>query len=124
MGMSMVAKGDRISEVLTYLPISGREGGDYHGQTTGHWIIDSVIANPMSVYAEYRAQRRSWGVDALGGLIVELRTEGGLSGIGISQGGTAGCAIVERHLSRFVLGADPRDVERLWDQMWRATMPY
>ena len=27
-------------------------------------------------------------------------------------------------LSRFVEGQDPRNVELIWDQMWRATMPY
>ncbi|HET8524277.1 MAG TPA: L-rhamnonate dehydratase, partial [Thermomicrobiales bacterium] len=45
-------------------------------------------------------------------------------GVGVSSGGLAGGTIIERHLSRFLIGADPRDVERLWDQMWRATLPY
>ena len=32
--------------------------------------------------------------------------------------------MIERHLNRFVEGQDVRNVERIWDQMWRATLPY
>ena len=32
--------------------------------------------------------------------------------------------MIERHLSRFLIGSDPRDVERLWDQMWRGSLYY
>jgi len=45
-------------------------------------------------------------------------------GFGCSVGGEPACYIIEQHLSRFVEGQDPRDVELMWDQMWRATMPY
>lgn len=114
----------RIVDVRAYVPASGREGGDYHAQPAGHWLIDTPIANPMSGYPAYRASRTSWGIDALGGLIVEVETEGGEIGLGVSQGGEAGCYVVERHLRRFLVGADPRDVERLWDQMWRSTLYY
>ena len=51
----------------------------------------------MSRYPEYRERRTSWGIDALGGLVVEIETAGGQIGIGISHGGEAGCFIVERH---------------------------
>ena len=37
---------------------------------------------------------------------------------------TTGCYIVEKHLSRFVEGQDPRDIELMWDQMFRATINY
>lgn len=113
-----------ISDVRVYTPTTGREGGDYHAQPVAHWIVDSLIANPMSVYPEYRERRTSWGIDVLGGLIVEIETAGGQVGIGISHGGEIGGAIIQRHLRRFLLGSDPRDVERLWDQMWRATLYY
>jgi L-alanine-DL-glutamate epimerase-like enolase superfamily enzyme len=114
----------RIVDVRAYVPTSGREGGDYHAQATGHWIVDTLIANPMSGYPDYRASRTSWGIDALGGLVVEIETAGGEIGIGVSQGGEAGCFVIERHLRRFLVGSDPRDVERLWDQMWRSTLYY
>lgn len=119
-----MANGPKIVDVRAYVPVGGREGGDYHAQPAGHWVVDTPIANPMSGYPAYRPSRTSWGIDALGGLIVEIETETGQIGLGFSQGGEAGCAIVERHLRRFLVGADPRDVERLWDQMWRSTLYY
>jgi L-rhamnonate dehydratase len=78
----------------------------------------------MSVYPEYRASRLSWGINALGTVVVEVELDDGTVGVGVSIGGEPACFIVERHLSRFVEGRDPRDVELIWDQMWRATMPY
>jgi L-rhamnonate dehydratase len=32
--------------------------------------------------------------------------------------------MIEQHLRRFALGASPFDVERLWDIMYRASIPY
>ena len=40
-------------------------GADCHKQSKGHWIVDSDIANPMSIYEQYRASRSSWGIDAM-----------------------------------------------------------
>lgn len=99
-------------------------GADCHNQPRGHWIVDSDIANPMSVYEQYRTSRTSWGIDALGTIIVEVTLTNGLSGIGISIGGLAACHIVEHHLSRFVEGQDPSNVELIWDQCWRSTLNY
>jgi L-alanine-DL-glutamate epimerase-like enolase superfamily enzyme len=114
----------KIADVRAFVPSSGREGGDYHAQRGHHWIVDSLIANPMSRYPEYRERRTSWGIDALGGLVVEIETEGGDVGIGISHGGDAAGLFIEQHFSRFLIGSDPRDVERLWDQMWRGSLYY
>jgi L-alanine-DL-glutamate epimerase-like enolase superfamily enzyme len=114
----------KIADVRAYVPLSGREGGDYHAQPVAHWIVDSLIANPMSRYPEYRERRTSWGIDALGGLVVEIETEGGETGIGISHGGDAAGIFVETHFARFLIGSDPRDIERLWDQMWRSSLYY
>jgi L-rhamnonate dehydratase len=99
-------------------------GADCHKQAQGHWIVDSDIANPMSVYEQYRASRTSWGIDAMGTIVVEVQLTNGMTGIGISIGGDAACYIVEKHLSRFVEGQDPSNVELMWDQMFRATMNY
>jgi L-rhamnonate dehydratase len=99
-------------------------GADCHKQKEGHWIVDSDIANPMSVYEEYRNSRTSWGIDAMGTILVEVELDNGMIGVGISIGGEAACYIVERHLYRFVEGQDPANVELMWDQMFRATMNY
>jgi L-rhamnonate dehydratase len=114
-------KRERIAAVRA--SVVGGGGADYHDQGEGHWI-DGQIATPMSVYPEYRARRSSFGLNVLGTIVVEVETESGEVGVGVSTGGVPACFIVERHLSRFVEGADPRDLERIWDQMWRASMFY
>lgn len=113
-----------IREVRAYIIAPGEMGADYHNQSGKHWIIDLPIANPMSVYEEYKAKRTSWGINVLGTVIAEVELEDGTVGIGCSIGGEPACFIIEKHLSRFLVGQDPRNVELLWDQMWRATMPY
>ncbi len=113
-----------ISEVRAYVISSDEMGADYHNQSGSHWIIDLPIANPMSVYEEYKAKRTSWGINALGTVLVEVELSDGTVGIGCSIGGEPACYIIEKHLSRFVEGQDPRNVELIWDQMWRATLPY
>jgi len=114
----------RIREVRAYVIAPHETGADYHNHQGNHWIIDLPIANPMSVYEEYKAQRTSWGINALGTVVVQVELEDGTTGVGCSIGGEPACYIVEKHLKRFVEGKDPRNVELIWDQMWRATMPY
>ena len=45
-----------IKDVRTYA-ISKEGGGDYHLQEKGHWITDTYIANPMSMYPKYKKTR-------------------------------------------------------------------
>src|SRR5215831_18168971 len=113
-----------IREVRAYVIDGNEMGADYHNQHDSHWIIDLPIANPMSVYEEYKARRTSWGINALGTVLVEVELDDSTVGIGCSIGGEPACFIIEKHLSRFLIGQDPRNIELLWDQMWRATMPY
>jgi len=101
----------RIADVRAYIVDAG--GADYHDQAQGHWIIDTPIANPMSVYEEYKASRTSWGINALGSVIVEVELNNGMIGVGISTGGEPACFIIERHLKRFLLGQSPYNVERI-----------
>ena len=61
---------------------------------------------------------------ALGSVIAEVESDDGKIGIGVSIGGEPAAFIIENHLSRFVEGQDPRDVELMWDQMWRGTINY
>lgn len=116
-------KSPRIKAVRTYI-VDGAGGGDYFRQSKGHWLIDTLIANPMSGYPEYRKTRTSWGVDVLGSIVVEIEAEGGLTGIATGFGGPPACWLINHHFRRFLIGSDPRDVNRLWDQMFRASMPY
>jgi len=59
--------------------------------------------------------RKSWGIDALGTVVVEVETMSGKKGVGISIGGEPACFIVEKHLARFVEGQDPHNVELIWE---------
>lgn len=55
---------------------------------------------------------------------VELDDEAQTVGVGISIGGEAACFLIEHHLSRFVEGQSPSNVELIWDQMYRASLNY
>jgi len=104
----------------------GQQGADCHDVASTHWINGhpTPIANPMSGYAQYAKTRTSWGINALGSCVVEVEASDGTIGIGVTTAGEPGCYIVEKHLSRFVEGQDPRNIETMWDQMWRATINY
>ena len=99
------------------------KGADYHDQPGEHWI-DDHIATPMAVYPEYRQSRRSFGIDVLGTLVVEIEASDGTVGFAVTTGGEIGAWIVERHLARFLEGRPVTDLERIWDQMYRSTLYY
>lgn len=98
-------------------------GADYHDQAGAHWI-DDRIATPMSRYPGYRGSRRSFGLNVLGTLLVEVEAEDGTTGFGVTTAGEPGAFIVERHLARFAEGAPANQIERIWDQMYSASLFY
>lgn len=110
-----------IREVRAYT-VRG-QGADYHDQPGEHWI-DDHIATPMAVYPEYRQSRRSFGIDVLGTLVVEIEADDGTIGFAVTTAGEIGAWIVERHLARFLEGRAVTDVEVIWDQMYRSTLYY
>src|SRR5258708_38625253 len=71
------AKAPRIRAVRAFVIAPSEMGADYHNQHGSHWIIDLPIANPMSVYEEYKAKRTSWGINALGTVLVEVELNDG-----------------------------------------------
>lgn len=98
-------------------------GADYHDQAGGHWI-DDHIATPMSRYPEYRQSRQSFGINVLGTLVVELEASDGTIGFAVTTGGELGAFIVEKHLARFLEGRPVTEIEKIWDQMFNATLFY
>jgi L-rhamnonate dehydratase len=98
-------------------------GADYHDQQGSHWI-DDHIATPMSRYPEYRQSRRSFGINVLGTLVVEIEAADGTTGFAVTTGGEPAAFIVEKHLARFLEGRDPAQVEKIWDQMYFSTQYY
>ena len=98
-------------------------GADYHDQSSEHWIDDHV-ATPMSKYPEYRQSRRSFGLNVLGTLVVEVEASDGTVGFAVTTGGEIGAFIVEKHFARFIEGRAPTDVEVMWDQMYFSSIFY
>ena len=46
------------------------------------WLSESLVANPMSIYPEYKAKRSSWGAQWGPELLVRIETDEGIEGIG------------------------------------------
>ena len=111
----------KIVSVRAYT--SSTRGADYHSHSGYHWIDDHV-ATPMAKYPEYRESRSSWGLNALGSVIVEVESESGHTGVGVSTGGVPAAWIIENHLSRFIEGQRADKVEQIWDQMFLSTIYY
>ena len=111
----------KIKHVRAFTASGG--GADYHDQSGDHWI-DDHIATPMSRYPEYRQSRRSFGINVLGTLVVEIEAEDGTIGFAVTTGGEPACYIVEKHLARFLEGRDPSETEKIWDQMYFSTQFY
>lgn len=91
----------------------------------GSWSVGGVeVANPMSIYPEYKAQRSLFMPDPgrLEGFTVEIATDKGVKGYG--QGGIGGGDIVENHFTKLLIGEDPFNIERIWDILWRSSMYY
>ena len=91
----------------------------------GSWSTGGVeVANPMSIYPEYKATRSLFQPDPgkLPGFTVELTTDKGVKGYG--NGGPGGGYVVEQHFTKLLMGEDPFNVERIWDILWRSSMSY
>lgn len=84
------------------------------------WLTDTVIATPMSGFAEHRERRSSWFGRMVAGVVC-IETDDGLTGLGYIGGGKAAAAsIVEDQYAGLLIGADPFDTARLWDLLFRA----
>ena len=112
----------KITGVRTVQPRPKRSLPSYKPDS-GSWTTGNVeVANPMSIYPEYKAKRSLFMARSLGPSAVEITTDKGVRGIG--YGGPGGGFVVENHLAQLVIGEDPFNIERLWDIMWRSTLYY
>ncbi len=81
-------------------------------------------ANPMSRYNDHGKSLDSWSWPQAT-MLVRIECESGHSGIGWAEDGVGAASnILERHLQRFVLGASVWQINVIWDQMFRASIPY
>jgi L-rhamnonate dehydratase len=91
----------------------------------GAWSTQNVeVANPMSIYPEYKATRSLFFPDPgkVPSFTVEITTDKGLKGYG--NGGPGGGMVVMEHLAKLLINEDPFNTERIWDICWRSTMHY
>jgi L-alanine-DL-glutamate epimerase-like enolase superfamily enzyme len=101
--------------------------------STDSWgeFVEFPLVTIMSKYDEYNnaegdnpQARRKW-MGPVGDVVVEVETDAGITGHGHGNWATGAIeTIVEETLSKLVLGEDPRQRERLWDMMYRATIPF
>jgi L-rhamnonate dehydratase len=94
-------------------------------EMSGSWLSNGLIANPMSIYPQYREKRSSW-YGPMTTAVVMIETDEGLRGLGTVGGGRARLApaIIEDQFKTLIVGRSPFDVELIWDQLYRASQFY
>jgi L-rhamnonate dehydratase len=113
-----------ITDVRAFVLEQTGAGGDYHDREKGHWLVDTLIATPMSAYPEYKQSRTSFGINVMNSIVVEVEASDGTVGISAGQGGAPACYMIEKHFKRFLVGQDPRKLNQFWDQMFRSSRYY
>ena len=112
----------KITEVRMVRPKRKKPWPEYKPSPDA-WSAGGVeVANPMSIYPKYKPRRSLFMAGDMGPMAVQILTDKGVSGIG--YGGPGANFVIEKHLTKLLLGEDPFDVERLWDIMWRSTLYY
>jgi len=94
-------------------------------------FIEFPLVTVMSKFDEYNNSdgenpqaRRNW-MGPVGDVVVEVKTDAGITGVGHGNWATGAIeTIVDETLSKLVVGKDPLERERLWDMMYRATIPF
>jgi len=92
---------------------------------TGSWLSNGLIANPMSIYPQYRERRSSW-YGPMTTAVVMIETDEGLRGLGTVGGGRARLApaVIEDQFKTLIVGRSPFDIELIWEQLYRASQFY
>jgi L-alanine-DL-glutamate epimerase-like enolase superfamily enzyme len=109
----------RIAEMQVF-PVGLPQGGEVanHGE---------FLVTPLHMFEDYRRLLGEGFVGLrggpVGGIVVRLRTDDGLEGLGsVGVGNGSALYILEHSLKPIVLGANPFDVELLWEKMYRSTI--
>jgi L-rhamnonate dehydratase len=115
----------RIKDLRVHtLAPNARAGTYFRPGPSTHWLVDTLISNPMSGYPTFREKRSSWGIGVLGALVVEIETDDGTVGVATGSGGAPAAWMIKHHFARFVVGQDARNVNMIWDQLYRSSLPY
>lgn len=101
--------------------------------STESWgeFVEFPLVTIMNKFEEYRNSngenpqaRRKW-MGPVGDVVVEVETDAGITGVGHGNWATGAIAtIINETLAKLVCGEDPVEREKLWDMMYRATIPF
>ena len=84
------------------------------------------ITDIRAIYPNYRQPLGGWR-PYLWQIVVRVETDTGVSGYGYGGGGVAAVEVVNRHMRELLLDEScdsPADIERLWDKLYAASIPY
>jgi D-arabinonate dehydratase/D-galactarolactone cycloisomerase len=113
---------ERIARVETFVLKQPPAGGTYWGKAS--WDRDDARRNvPLSAEYPTAARRRYIYSDTIDCCLVRIETDSGAVGWGEAKapvGAEATALIVENLLAPVVLGADPLDIQVLWERMFGA----
>lgn len=84
--------------------------------------IETIVA--MRSPTDRTQHRSGWRMPWPGSLLVEVKADDGLVGVGLGGGGWPGVFVAENYLVPRLIGENPLDTERLWELMYRATFRY
>ena len=99
----------RIRDLRVFTIAPGAKAGTYFKPgDSRHWLVDTLISNPMSGHPEYREKRSSWGIGVLGALVVEIETEDGPVGVATGSGGVPAAWLIRPHVAPVVVGDGAR----------------
>jgi len=88
------------------------------------WATETLIANPMSIYPEFKEKRSSW-YGRQWAMVVEINTDDHITGYGYIGGASRGSVdAIEDQFKIFLEGADPFATELLWEQCFRSSQYY
>ena len=85
------------------------------------------VTTPGDVFTEY-GERRTTGLPlpvagAPSNVVVRITTDDGLDGLGtVGLGSPAAKVLIDHHLRDILIGANPFDLELLWERMFRSTL--
>jgi D-galactarolactone cycloisomerase len=88
--------------------------------------ITDVITHQLSVNVDAPfISSRGWVYKTKGALVVEIKTDEGITGWGDGYGSSAVCkSIVDTLLKPSVIGSDPFDVEVIWESLYNKVKDY
>lgn len=81
-------------------------------------------STPLSRYKEYAGSLDSWWwPQAM--VLVRIEASNGVSGIGWAEDGTGAAAnVINTHFKQLLIGKDPSEIIKIWDVLFRASIPY